>query len=138
MNATTCILCGKSLTDPVSRARGIGPDCASREARYWERSKPDFFSRCNFDHGSVDGVICVIDNDKTGTQSVTNGVTDVLAILEREYGSLAGRLIIYRDTAGVWDQIVTAKSSMGTTECREFRRLGENDMGRALRAVIGA
>lgn len=62
--------------------------------------------------------VCITDLDRGG-MSVTNDVERVLASLVSTNELRTGDIVIYRDTEGTWDQIVTDE------ECRflDFRLL---------------
>jgi hypothetical protein len=52
-------------------------------------------------HGNV---IAVIDHD--GPRSVTNDAENVIADLAADFGDLATYQVIFRDTRGIWDQLL--------------------------------
>jgi hypothetical protein len=51
-------------------------------------------------------LVLVIDNNRPGTRSVTNSAEAVVAYLAMRVSDLARRRIAYRDTDGVWDELV--------------------------------
>ncbi len=54
---------------------------------------------------SVPGALLLVDHDLPGTMSVTNAAEEVIAELAWQ-GLLAGRRVLYRDTDGIWDELL--------------------------------
>lgn len=52
--------------------------------------------------GVVDGTVFLVDDNKPGTTSVTNAAEEVYAAVRHDY---PGHRVVYRDTAGDWDEI---------------------------------
>jgi hypothetical protein len=80
-------------------------------------------------HGDV---VCVMDlNDG---RTVTNDADAVVEDLVRDLGGLSGKTVIYRDTTGIWDELVVHKDRFSG-----FRSVNEKDLGRALAKIaVGA
>lgn len=80
-------------------------------------------------HGDV---VCVMDlNDG---RTVTNDADAVVEDLVRDLGGLSGKTVIYRDTTGIWDELMVHKDRFSG-----FRSVNEKDLGRALaRIAVGA
>lgn len=66
--------------------------------------RQQFTDRAAYVYSVEDGIICIVDRD-TG-KSVTNDVNNVVADLVHAGVWQRGMPVIYRDTRGVWDQIV--------------------------------
>jgi hypothetical protein len=77
-----------------------------------------------------DGVICIVDADQG--KSVTNDAEGVVADLAR-CGFDLSLPVIYRDTQGVWDQIVVEKGRFN-----RFASLGQVSKDAAKRLVVEA
>jgi hypothetical protein len=75
--------------------------------------------------GHFGRVIMVIDLNNGGT-SVTNDAEAVVAHVAAKYG-LDGRRILYRDTAGLWDELAHASGAFAG-----FRPLRETTLDRAV------
>jgi hypothetical protein len=128
-----CRCCGKPLTDPVSRELGIGPVCRiSRKEREAGRESL-FANRATYGTAVVRGVVCLIDLDagKTITNDVENVVADLAArrLLLGPFDE--PRRVIYRDTMGVWDEILVRNGRFAG-----FRSLNERDRAAALGKVL--
>lgn len=106
MSMATCKVCGKPLKGPLSMAVGIGPVCRIqlkfRIAA--DRSRNLFAQAADFTWGIRSGVVCIVDPD-TGA-SVTNDVDSVLARISADGVDLHAHPVIYRDSMGIWDEIV--------------------------------
>jgi hypothetical protein len=50
--------------------------------------------------------VAITDLDEPGFPSVTNDIENVLAALVEAGLLVAGRLVIYQDSEGIWDQVV--------------------------------
>jgi hypothetical protein len=106
-----CRVCGRTLTDPVSKAAGIGPDCAVEQtaARVFKRPHEEetpMEPRCKFSVELTQEVICVI--DRLDPVSVTNDAEAVIEWLG-ENGFDLGLPVIYRDSMGYWDELRVAQ-----------------------------
>jgi len=73
-------------------------------------------------------VVCIVDHDNG--RSVTNDVQAVLADIARDGVNLATHRVIYRDTMGVWDEILLAGVTFSA-----FRSINETDLSAALRKI---
>ena len=74
---------------------------ATRGRHYGSQS-----NRATYTVAAEDGVICIVDADQG--KSVTNDAEGVVADLARRGFDLS-LPVIYRDTQGIWDQIVIEK-----------------------------
>lgn len=102
---TKCKFCHKKLTDALSVDLGLGPVCRLN-LKIAEPTRRDFFNlgtRACYDYEIVDGVVCIVDNDRG--KSVTNDANKVIADLCND-GIDLSMPIIYRDTMGVWDRML--------------------------------
>ena len=52
------------------------------------------------------GFICVFDKNQAGCMSVTNDAENVIADLVKAGYDLAANRVIYRDSDGIWDELV--------------------------------
>lgn len=127
----TCGICGKPLTDPVSVQFGVGPVCRIniklREAKNMTESL--FGPRAAFTYELRGNVVCIVDQDEG--RSVTNDVENVLADIARDGVDLREYRVIYRDTLGIWDEIVLTKAGRYKT----FKSLNARELGEALAKV---
>lgn len=103
MNATTCGICGRPLTDPVSIERGMGPECAAKHsARMARMHDLPGINRSQYDVAKItDKAIWIVDTGEE-CMSVTNDAERVVAEIDRRY---ANRRIYYRDSMGNWDEL---------------------------------
>jgi hypothetical protein len=84
-------------------------------------------SRASYSFQIVDSVIAITDHDEG--RSVTNDVENVVA--DFRYGTdLAGYRMIYRDTMGIWDEILICEGRFAG-----FRSIGEHDLDKALARI---
>lgn len=128
--AAVCRCCGKALTDPVSVDLGVGPVCriTSKTRQSQERTENLFAHRASYTHDVVQGVVCITDLD--GPKSVTNDAENVVADLVRAGVILPTTPVIYRDTMGVWDElVVTGGRFVG------FRPVTERDQAAAVAKI---
>ena len=77
-------------------------------------------------HGNV---IAVIDHDQG--RSVTNDAENVIADLVAQGFDLSRYLVIYRDTRGIWDQLLVDR----TGHFAGFSSINERDLSAALAKV---
>ncbi|HEX6440966.1 MAG TPA: hypothetical protein VF007_02190 [Stellaceae bacterium] len=77
-------------------------------------------------HGNV---IAIIDHDQG--RSVTNDADNVIADLAAQGFDLSRYLVIYRDTRGIWDQLLVDR----TGHFAGFRSINERDLAAALAKV---
>lgn len=75
-----------------------------------------------------DGVVCIVDRDEGG-MSVTNGIEHVLNELRARDIDLS-LPIIYRDTMGVWDEIIVKDETFV-----DFQSIGVRDKEKAKEKV---
>ena len=72
------------------------------------------------------GFLCLIDHDEG--RSVTNDAENVIASLRAAAYDLTTNRVIYRDTRGVWDEIVIADGAFAG-----FGSINETDLDAAIR-----
>ncbi|GJE44085.1 hypothetical protein AEGHOMDF_3271 [Methylobacterium soli] len=56
----------------------------------------------------IGNVICLVDLDKA--ESITNDAVHVIEDLHKRFGDLSGYRVIYRDTAGTWDELAVMEN----------------------------
>lgn len=130
MASMICRCCGRPLKDPDSINIGIGPVCRM-ESKAAEASDPNgsiFGPRADYSHVVECGIVCITDNDNG--KSVTNDVENVLKDLVGFGYDLDNLKVIYRDTMGIWDEIVVKNRLF-----LEFRNLGERSRLSAMEKV---
>jgi hypothetical protein len=71
------------------------------------------------------GFLCLIDHDRG--RSVTNDAEDVIASLVADGHDLSANRVIYRDTRGVWDELLVADGVFGG-----FKSINETDLDAAI------
>lgn len=127
----TCGICGKALSDPISVQFGVGPVCRVnlklREARNMTESL--FGPRADYSYELDGNIVCIVDHDHG--RSVTNDVENILADLAADGVDLGSHRVIYRDTLGVWDEIVLKKDGGFKT----FKSLNARKLGDAIEKV---
>lgn len=76
--------------------------------------------------------LAVTDLNLAGYPSVTNDIENVLASLLEAGLLVTGRLVIYRDSQGIWDQVVIDDA------CRfvDFRSLNARSASEAISIVV--
>lgn len=99
-----CEACGRPLTDPYSVRAGIGPVCRAAGHTRRQLHFDDFLAGADFESEVVGDVITLIDMDRGGP-SLTNAVESVIADLRYQKFDLT-KPVIYRDSRGIWDEIV--------------------------------
>ena len=77
-------------------------------------------------HGNV---IAIVDHD--GPRSVTNDADSVIADLAAQGFDLSRYLVIYKDTRGIWDQLLVDR----TGRFAGFSSINERDLSPALAKV---
>jgi hypothetical protein len=82
--------------------------------------------RSVYSHTVHGNVIAVIDHD--GGRSVTNDVENVIDDLTRQGFDLSRYRVIYRDTRGIWDQLLIDR----TGHFAGFGSINERDLSAAL------
>jgi len=85
--------------------------------------------RADYSYTVEHGVICVIDNDNG--KSVTNDAEGVIADLAAAGVDLAHTPVIYRDTLGVWDQLLVANGQFAA-----FKSINERDKDDAIATIL--
>jgi hypothetical protein len=130
--ADACRICGKPLSDPLSRDVGMGPVCRiASKLREVNGRQQDLFGneRSSYTVETRGDVICVTDLDRGRT--VTTDADRVIDDLVECHGSLVGKRVIYRDSMGVWDEIVVSDDRF-----TGFRSVGERNLDAALRTLV--
>lgn len=132
---TSCIVCGRELTDPASIAIGIGPECAAKrkQAESDDRTGNLFGGAHAKWTALVDGAILAIeDRGSPIERSVTNDIEHVLqTVAQREEIDLDRYLVIYRDSRGIWGGVETQGGRF-----RAFVHLGQRTYENARRAIL--
>ncbi|MGF6877344.1 hypothetical protein [Paraburkholderia sp. MM5477-R1] len=72
----------------------------------------------------ADRFVCLIDRDETGCRSVTNDIERVVAH-DLGYLLTPGRRLVYRDSMGVWDEVLLSFSE-GIARFEVFRTLKDD------------
>ena len=126
---TTCVCCGRWLTDPISVALRMGPVCRIRQKEIEVRNHSLFAGCASFTVELVDGVICIVDLDDG--PSVTNSAEAVIADVGRQGFDLS-LPVIYRDTMGVWDRLLVSGGKFSG-----FASVNETDRTLAVAKVKG-
>jgi len=127
-----CRICGKPLKDPMSVELGMGPVCrVASKLKDVQGRQQDLFGngRASYTWETRGDVICITDHDRG--RSVTNDADRVIEDLVECLGSLAGKRVIYRDTMGVWDELVVSGDRF-----EGFRAVAECDLDAALRKLV--
>lgn len=130
-HTSTCRVCGKPLTDALSVETGVGPVCRIAEKlRTVDGRQMDLFGneRSTYTYEMVGDVICIIDHDKGHT--VTNDASEVVQDLVECGHDLSRMRVVYRDTTGVWDELVVANGAFAG-----FRSVGKRDRADAVARV---
>ena len=86
--------------------------------------------RSVYSHTVHGNVIAIIDYD--GGRSVTNDVDNVFDDLTRQGFDLSKYRVIYRDTRGIWDQLLVDR----TGNFAGFSSINERDLSAALARLI--
>jgi len=130
---TSCRICGRELTDPVSVYAGIGPVCRlkGKEIEYKMKDGNLFSNRAKYDFGIIGNVIWI--KDLGGFKSVTNDIEEVLSEILKEV-ALEGMKIMYRDSMNIWDEVRPQIVGKRVTSV-SFHSIGEKEMSKAM-AVI--
>ncbi|WP_445500643.1 DUF6011 domain-containing protein [Microvirga sp. G4-2] len=104
---TACKICGKPLSDPISVETGMGPICriGLKAAAADNRTLDLFGNRPCYTCELVGDVICIVDLDRGG-KSVTNDAENVIEDLVADGYDLSKLRVIYKDTLGIWDELV--------------------------------
>lgn len=120
-----CSVCGATLTDPVSVKLGIGPVCRVKDKQLEANQGNLFAMRSKYSIASVGNVLIIY--DRLGIKTVTNDIDNVLSEVKESYGNLDAYKIMYRDSQGVFDGVVTRASKFTS-----FFSIGETDERAAL------
>lgn len=119
-SSSSCICCGKPLTDALSMELGMGPVCRI-SVKTMEAMNPTgnlFNPRCSYAYTVEEGVVCIVDTDNG--KSVTNDAEAVIADLAAAGVDVNSNRVIYRDTMGVWDRLeVKGGRFLGFTSINE-------------------
>lgn len=93
-----------------------------------------FGNRADYSYTIEDGVVCIVDhNHNSGGKSVTNDAEAVVADLAAAGVNLDAHPVIYRDSMGVWDQLVVEASKFAG-----FKSINERDKAAAKKKVLAA
>lgn len=79
----------------------------------------------------IDSVLCIEDLDVEGTMSVTNNIENVLNEIMDNGVIISNKLIIYRDSDGIWDGI----NCNGRNKPINFYPLGCNTKEEAIKKL---
>jgi hypothetical protein len=105
--STTCKVCGKPLTDPISISLGVGPVCriSDKLAVMKDQTGNLFESVAKYDYGFDNRILWI--EDLGGMKSVTNDMENVLNTIASNHGidSLTDYKIMYKDSQGIWDGV---------------------------------
>ena len=97
-----CTVCSRPLSDHVSMAVGMGPICRENSG---PRIDDLFDTRSDFD-ATVEGDFILIVDLILGGKSVTNDADLVVQDLMRRGILRDGSRLIYRDTMGLWAEML--------------------------------
>jgi hypothetical protein len=125
-----CTVCGRGLSSPGARKLGMGPVCAARKGmRVPSTSAKEedvkAMQRAVFTYEQVGDVLCIEDTDRG--MSVTNDAENVIATLGQYVRFSEIKSVIYRDTRGVWDEMIVRDGRFVS-----FRSVNERDREAAL------
>lgn len=124
-NTSSCRICGKTLTAPVSVELGIGPVCRVEVKNRIkdEKTLNMFANRSEYDYDIQGSVIAI--TDLGGMKSVTNDIENVLDDIRIERNiDLSKFKIMYKDSQGIWDGVTP-------TNPVSFFPLNERDFSKA-------
>lgn len=109
---TTCYNCHKPLSDPISVARGIGPDCWAQRMVDSRKDKSNLFGGSNYSWGIDGNILWLKDNGGPG-RSLTNDMENALAEIQGQIENpLTEYRIIYKDSDGAWDGVTIKRFNM--------------------------
>lgn len=77
------------------------------------------------------GFVCLIDHDQG--RSVTNNAESIIAALRAQGFDLAANRVIYRDTRGVWDEMLISAGVFAG-----FKSINETDLDAAIAKATAA
>lgn len=104
---TTCSICGKPLSDPISVKIGIGPVCrVHRKTNEMNEKTSNLFSdRSTFAYGFFNNKNILWIEDLGGFKSVTNDIENIMKDIKSEGHDIKNKHIMYKDSYGIWDGI---------------------------------
>lgn len=85
-------------------------------------------TRCHYTVSIRPGFICLTDLNRG--RSLTNDAEAVIADLVRQGYDLTNNRVIYRDTSGIWDELVVSKGAF-----LGYRSINASDIDSAIGAV---
>ena len=88
-------------------------------------------SKADYTYTFEDGVLRIVDLN-LGGMSVTNAIEDVLADIEVSTNSPIRGRIIYRDSEGIWDEVIGWPGQIG------FMPIGAKSQNEALKRILEA
>lgn len=124
-----CTVCRRGLSSPAARAAGMGPVCARRNGVSLggvEGAKEPM--QAVYSYQIAHGVLCIVDSG-TGA-SVTNDADRVIRTIGSHLDLAAVKGVIYRDTRGIWDEMVLKDGEFET-----FRSINAEDRDDAIIAL---
>ena len=86
--------------------------------------------KAEFSYQIKGNTICIVDQCNGECKSVTNDVENVIAKIAFDGVDLCNHRVIYRDTDGIWDEIVCKNG-----EFKGFRSINERNLDTALAKV---
>jgi hypothetical protein len=93
-----------------------------------------FEPKSDYTFGVIDDVFYIEDLN-LGRMSVTNNAENVISEIRKSFqGKLTQYYIIYKDSEGIWDQIIPTYSLNGCFEVF-FKHLGETNLDDAVKKV---
>lgn len=138
--SSTCSVCGKTLTDPVSRAFGTGPVCRLNKKLENMNSGNLFANRAEYEYDVEGGILWI--EDKKGLKTVTNDIENILRDIAMIH-DISNKKIMYKDSDGIWDGIratITNKKVMGENTVSisdlDFFPLTETDFVKAKEKLL--
>lgn len=135
---TTCSICGKPLSNPISMELGIGPVCYVKRKLEEAMSKMDnlFAPRSEFEYGMEDGILYI--RDLGGLKSATNDMENILADIAGDIGrKIYNYQIMYLDSMNIWDGIRITRHYQKTKFQFEFFSINEKDFEKAKSKLLG-
>lgn len=144
MKTSTCSVCGKPLSDPVSVEVGMGPVCRVNKKLQDRGNKTGniFSNRAEYEWDIILGengkpdVIWI--KDSGGLKSVTNDIENILEDISKELavpGSILAAKIMYQDSMAIWDGIKILFHSPFKVE---FFPLTEKEFSKAKKKLLSS
>lgn len=125
-----CLVCGRALSSPAAMEAGMGPVCAAKNGVKLSGAKGSetVSMHAEFTYQIAHGVLCIVDTGKGN--SVTNDADWVIERLSAlvDLGKVRG--VIYRDTMGMWDEIIVRNGQFST-----FRAIRADERDAAIIAL---